>query len=140
MASHVFNTQKAQEGTSAWGTDPVKLALVGTGYTPDPDADTLLAALGAHELAGDGYSRKTLASKTVTKDATANEARYDAADVVYAGASFGTVKGGIAYREVHASDDAQNIPIAYCELASPVTTNGGDFTFQFGSDGVFKAV
>ena len=139
MASHVFNTQKAQQASTAWPTDPIRLALVGTGYVPDPDAASLQAALGANEVNGPGYSRKALTGKTVDREDSEDEAHFLANDVVYLAAAFGTVKGGIVYRELDAEDDALNVPVAYCELEAPVDLQGGTFTFQFGGEGVFKA-
>ena len=47
---------------------------------PDIDADTFISDLSG-EVSGGGYTRKTLASKTITTDSTNDRAIFDAADV-----------------------------------------------------------
>lgn len=136
MASGVYNKTKQGGEAFTWSSSTIKMLLVSSSYTFNPDHD-FVDDVDANELSGTGYVRKTLASKTVTVDDTNDEVRYDAADPVYTGADFGTVAAGIVYVEV--TNDTDSIPLAYVELTSPAVTNGGDFTFQFGSDGVFKA-
>jgi len=55
----------------------VVLLLTGA---PDIDADTFISDLSG-EVSGGGYTRKTLASKTITTDDTNDRAIFDAADV-----------------------------------------------------------
>ena len=55
----------------------VVLLLTGA---PDIDADTFISDLSG-EVSGGGYTRKTLASKTITTDSTNDRAIFDAADV-----------------------------------------------------------
>lgn len=137
MASGMFNNAK-QGGTQfTWGSDTIMCLLLSSSYTFDPDHDTV-DNVDANELSGTGYVRKTLASKTVTVDDTLDEVRYDAADVVWTGANFGTVAGAIVYKFV--TNDTDSVPLVWSELTSPSLTNGGDFTLQWSTEGVFKAV
>ncbi len=137
MASGVYNTGKQGGDLFTWTTSNIQILLNSSSYTFDADHATV-DAVDANELSGTGYSRKTLASKTVTVDNTADECRYDAADVTWTGADFGTVAGGVVFLQV--TNDTDSVPIAWVELTSAAVTNGGDFTLQFGTDGVFKAV
>jgi len=136
MASGVYNNAK-QGGTQfVWGTDTIMCLLNSSSYTFDPDHDTV-DNVDANELSGTGYVRKTLASKTVTVDDTNDEVRFDAADITWTGANFGTVAGAVVYKFV--TNDTDSVPLVWAELTSPAVTNGGDFTLQWSSDGVFKA-
>jgi len=134
MASAVYN--KGKQVSFDWATDTIKAFLVSASYTFNADHDFVDDA-DTNELSGTGYVRKTLASKTLTVDDTADEVRWDAADITWTGADFGTVNAMVIYKEV--VDDTDSELIAYVELSSPAVTNGGDFTFQFGADGCFKA-
>lgn len=136
MASGVYNNAKQGGDQFVWTTDTIQMLLNSASYTFDPDHD-VVNDVDTNELSGTGYVRKTLASKTVTVDDTNDEVRYDAADVTWTGANFGTVAGGVIFKFI--TDDTDSVPIAWVELTSPAVTNGGDFTFQFGADGVFKA-
>lgn len=139
MASGVFNNQKKQAGSNDWVNDDIRVLLVGTGYTFDPDALTIGdAGISGNELSGTGYSRQALANKVVNYDATNDVAKYDADDVVYAGANFGTIGGAIVYKH-DATTEANSVPIAYSEMSEALPTNGGQMTVQWGVDGVFKA-
>lgn len=136
MASGVYNKTKQGGDQFVWTTDTIQMLLNSASYTFDPDHD-FVDNVDANELSGTGYVRKTLAGKTVTVDDTNNEVRYDATDVTWTGANFGTVAGGVVFKFV--TNDTDSVPLAWVELTAPAVTNGGDFTFQFGTDGVFKA-
>ena len=135
MASGVYNNAKQGGDQFVWTTDTIQMLLVSS-YTFDADHD-VVNDVDTNENSGTGYVRKTLASKTVPVADTNDEVRYDAADVTWTGADFGTVVGGVVFKFV--TDDTDSVPLAWVELPSSAVTNGGDFTFQFGTDGVFKA-
>lgn len=108
-----------------------KMILV-TGYTPNIDSHNGYSDVSAYELSGTGYSAggATLGSLTVTKDTSNDRAVFDAADVTWASISAGTPSHAILYDESHASDCL----VAYWEVTT--ATNGGNYTLQFGADGV----
>lgn len=123
--------------------DTIKVMLLGTGYTADPDHQ-FVSAINSHELSGTGYTggfsgsgRKTLASKTAAKDDAANIAYFDAADVTWTAIDAGTV--GFAAIIKENTSDADSEVIAIIDLAPDVPTNGGDYTLQWSStEGILK--
>lgn len=143
MASGTFNrgAEAIQNGGKDFLTDVLKFALIDDTYTFDPD-DTAADVL-ASELDVTGYtpgfasaSRKTLASKTVTRDDVNNRVVHDAADpsaysALGAGAS---IKGVLVY--FHDTDDATSIPLFWGEYAAPIPTNGGDFSHVVNAGGL----
>jgi hypothetical protein len=134
----VYNKYKAQalNGLINLTTDTIKVLLVSSSYTVNADHH-FVADVVAAELAGTGYARKTLASPTVTEDDTNDLAFFDAADVVWTGANFGTVDAAIVYKLV--TNDADSPLIACINLTPHVVTNGGDFTAQWAAGGLVKA-
>lgn len=126
-------------------TDTIKVILINSSYTPDPDHDFVNSVTDttSKELSGTGYvagfagsGRKTLASKTVTKDNTNNVAYVDAADVTWSGINAGTVGYIGVIKEV--TTDADSPLLCVIDVADTVT-NGGDLTAQWAAaDGLFK--
>lgn len=118
--------------------DTLKMILV-SGHTPDIDThDGYSDVSGDEYSAGSGYTvgGETLGSQTVTQDNTNDRAAFDANDVTWSslGAlSPATPSDAILY------DDTPTSPadplIAYWELGT-TATNGGDYTLQFGANGI----
>ena len=108
-----------------------KVILV-TGYTPNIDSHNGLSDVSASEESGTGYTAggATLAGKAVTKDTTSDRAKFDADDVTWTGLNVGTPSHAILYDDTHASDCL----VAYWEVTT--ATNGGNYTLQFGANGV----
>lgn len=108
-----------------------KVILV-TGYTPNIDTHSALADVSANEESGTGYTAggATLANKAVTKDTTNDRAKFDADDVTWTGLNVGTPSHGILYDDTHATDCL----VAYWEVTT--ATNGGNYTLQFGANGI----
>ena len=108
-----------------------KVILV-TGYTPNIDSHNGLSDVSANEESGSGYTAggATLAGKAVTKDTTSDRAKFDADDVTWTGLNVGTPSHAILYDDTHASDCL----VAYWEVTT--ATNGGNYTLQFGANGV----
>jgi hypothetical protein len=125
-------------------TDTIKVMLVNTSYTPDPDHNFVSSITGgtSKELSGTGYvagfagsGRKTLSSKQVTQDDTNNIGFFDAADVTWTGINAGTIGGIAVIKEVTSDSDS---PILVFIDVTDTVTNGGDITAQWASDGLFK--
>ncbi len=108
-----------------------KVILV-TGYTPNIDSHNGLSDVSASEESGTGYTAggATLAGKAVTKDTTNDRAKFDADDVTWTGLNVGTPSHAILYDDTHASDCL----VAYWEVTT--ATNGGNYTLQFGANGI----
>lgn len=122
--------------------DTLKVALLSTAYTPNPDHDFFSSA-SANELSGTGYTggfggsgRKTLASKAVTKDDAADVAYLDAADVTWTAINAGTVGFLAIIKEV--TSDADSPLLCIVDVSPDVATNGGDYTITWAADGIFK--
>lgn len=108
-----------------------KVILV-TGYTPNIDSHNGLSDVSANEESGTGYTAggATLANKAVTKDTTNDRAKFDADDVTWNSLNVGTPSHAILYDDTHASDCL----VAYWEVTT--ATNGGNYTLQFGANGI----
>lgn len=120
----------------ATAQDTLKVMLV-SGHTPNIDTHTGYASVSADEYgAGLGYTvtGETLAGQDVTKDNTNDRGVFDATDLTWTalGAlSPATPSHAIMYDDTHASD----MLIAYWVLGT-TATNGGDYTLQWGANGI----
>lgn len=134
----IYNNFKHQvmEGEFDLLNDTLKMILV-SGHTPNIDTHTQYSDVSADEYGtGSGYTAggATLASVTVTVDNTNDRGVFDAGDLTWSslGAlSPATPSDCILYDDTHASD----LLIAYWELGT-TATNGGDYTLQFGANGI----
>jgi hypothetical protein len=125
-------------------SDTIKVMLVNNTYTPDKDHSFVDSITGgsSKELTGTGYTggfsgsgRKTLASKTVTQDDTNDKGVFDAADVTWTGINAGTVGFIVVIKEI--TNDAASPILAVIDVTPDVVTNGGDYTAQWATDGLF---
>lgn len=145
MASNLYNSalELFLNGGLDWDTSSnVKCMLVTSSYTPDKDHQYVSSVVAA-ELSGTGYTggyggtgRKALAARAVNKD-NATDRVYcdDTADVTWSAINAGTPVYAIIFREV--TSDAASPLIACIEITSPVPTNGGDYTLQWATGGLF---
>lgn len=120
----------------ATAQDAIKVMLV-SGHTPDIDTHTGYASVSGDEYgAGSGYTvtGETLAGQDVTKDNTNDRGVFDATDLTWSALgplSPATPSHAIMYDDTHASD----MLIAYWVLGT-TATNGGDYTLQWGANGI----
>lgn len=128
-------------------TDTIKVMLVNTSYVESKSHDFVSSITGgtSKELSGTGYTagfggsgRKTLSSKTVTQDNTNNKAYFDAADVTWTAINAGTVGFVAVIKEV--TSDSDSPIIAIIDVSPDIVTNGGDYTVQWATDGLFNLV
>lgn len=139
----VYNNFKEQvmEGifNLASGGDTLKIALV-TGYTPDIDAHTVWTDVSTKECAGTGYSAggATLTSQDVTQDDANDRGKFDAADVTWSSLTLTTPTSGTPGHAVLYDDTPTTPadPLVCSWVLGATTTNGGDYTISFSSDGV----
>lgn len=85
-------------------SDPFKVALVASAYTPDRDAHTVWGDVSSYEVAnGDGYTTggATLANKTLTRSTW--KTTWDADDVLWS-ALTKTFRYGIVYVDATKTD------------------------------------
>lgn len=147
MASGFYNTGllEVSNGTIDLDTDTLKLMLVDTGYTFDPDhtvidnganngTDPSFNEISATNYAGGfgGGGRKTV---TITSQAnnTNNRADYALADVTWSslgGVSNDTIGGAILIKEN--TNDTDSRLICFFDITD-TPTNGSDVTLDFNS-------
>lgn len=145
--SLVYNQFKTLEanGTIDLLTDTIKVMLVGSTYTANADDSFISPTIaGGQELSGTGYAsgyggsgRKTLTSKTVTRDDTNDWALFSAAPVTWSAINAGTAAAFVVIRERASTGDTMSELIGYINDGFPVTTNGGDLTLTF-TNGILK--
>jgi hypothetical protein len=145
MAVVFYNRGKKEilDGTIDLVADTIKVMLVTSGYTPDPDHD-FASSPAANELSGTGYAsgfagagRKTLASKAFAEDDANNRAEFDAADLSWTGIDAGTAAAMVIYK--HLTSDAASVLIAYIDTGGfPKTTNGGDLNVTWNAEGIIQ--
>jgi hypothetical protein len=151
MANGVFNIAKgraAYYATLPGANDALIVVLLkASGLEADDtlnNYDTLSALLAAANDEGDftNYTRKTLASVTVTVDDTNNRADVDAADITYTaagGASNNSIgKAIVCYDpDTTGGTDADIIPLTYHDMV--FTTDGTDQQITIPTDGFYRA-
>lgn len=109
-------------------------ALLVDGYVFSADHD-FVSDVVADEVAGTGYSRKTLASITAAEDDVNNRAEFDAANLTWTGIDVGDVDGLIIFEDTGV--DATSKLILYINDGGlPITTNGGDLTVTWDAEGI----
>lgn len=88
MAFYNKYKKEALNGTINLVSDTIKVALFGSGYTPNIDTNIFWSDVSANEITADNYTAggKTITTPTVTQDDTDNEGVYDADDVVWTNA------------------------------------------------------
>lgn len=150
MASIVANAgmHKLISGVSGeidWVNDTIKAMLLDNGYTPDKDHE-FVSEISASEISATNYTggyggagRKSLASKTITKDDTNDRVVFDAADPSWTSLG-GATNDTVAYLAIikEITNDAASPIIAIIEASTAQSTNGSDLTWQFSADGAFR--
>ena len=131
----IYNDFKEQLllGTHDLANDTIKVILV-AGHTPDIDTHDTYSDVSANEESGTGYTAggATLGSPAVSQDNTNDRAKFDGADVTWAGLDVGTPSHAIMYNDTPTSP--ADPLIAYWELAT--ASNGGNYTLQWHADGI----
>ncbi|MDP2319559.1 MAG: hypothetical protein Q8O42_09515 [Acidobacteriota bacterium] len=135
MPNLVYNVgkEKIANGAIDLDTSTIKVMLVQSTYTVDADHgaidDGTAADPASHEISVSGYSRQTLATRTVTKDNTNDRAYLDADDATFAALAAGqTIGGAIIF--IDSGADNTSYPIAFFDLTD-TPTNGGNIVVQW---------
>jgi hypothetical protein len=136
----IYNNFKEQvmeaQFNLASGGDSIKVILVNA-HTPDIDTHTQYSDVSSDEYStGLGYTvtGDVLAGQDVIQDNTNDRGEFDATDLTWS--SLGTLSPAtpshaIMYDDTHGSD----LLIAYWVLGT-TATNGGDYTLQWGTNGI----
>lgn len=145
MASRFYNAglSEIMNGGIVLLTDTIKVMLVTPTYAFDPDHQ-FVSSVNTNELSGTGYvagfggaGRKTLATKTVTKDNVNDKAFFDAADLTWTSINAGTLGWIILIKEI--TNDAASKLIAALDPTDFPTT-GANVTVQFAATGILEWV
>lgn len=137
MPSLLYDNAKKElcQGLISWdGNANIKVLLVNASYTASP-SHSFLNEVTANELSGAGYARQTLASKTVTVDATNHRVICSAADLNYVGLNAGTLAAAIIFLD---TGTAATSPLIAHMDAPDLTSNGSDVALRWSVSGLFS--
>lgn len=151
MSNFVYNLAKKLilDGTLNLLNDTLKVMLVNSNYTPNPDhtyadmggaADPVDCEVdGANYVRGWGGSgRIVISSKTLEIDNTNDQVKFKGSNPTWAAINVGTIAGAILIKE-GASDDTQTVLIAWFDSGFPITTSGSDVTIKWSDNGIILA-
>ena len=134
--------QGAFDSTAArrfdWVNDSFKVMLLGSGYTPDPDAHDFRDDLTS-EVSGTLYTAGGVAvsGKTLTLNAASNEVRLLMADNVWGpGATISGIRTAVLYKVVGSA--ATDPLIGYLQESADSAVSNGTFTVDNDPTAVLK--
>lgn len=140
MASKMYGQflAKALNKEVDFDTDTIKVALVGSAYTPNQDSHDYWDDVSANEVTGTGYTAggATLAGKSVTYDSASNVIVLDANDVVWASSTI-TARYAVIYDDAGATS-AQKVLIGYVDFGSDQSSTNGNFTVTWDATGIVR--
>lgn len=140
MASKLYGQflLKALNKEVDWDSDTIKVALVGSAYTPNQDSHDYWDDVAANEVSGTGYTAGglTLAGKTATYDSASNVVILDANDAVWAASTI-TARYAVVYDDSGATN-AQKALIGYIDFGSDQSSTNGNFTVTFDATGIVR--
>lgn len=140
MADVVYNKFKTalMEGLYDLGNagDTIKVALVTSAYTPNIDTHDFFDDI-TNEVTGSGYSAggATLAGQTVTQDDGDDEGVFDGDDVTWSASTI-TARGAVVYQSK--TLPSTSALICYFDFGSDYSSNNGNFTIQWASEGIIN--
>lgn len=139
MADVIYNSFKRDimNGSIDLDTDTIKVMLVTSTYTPDQDAHTKRSDI-TNEVSGTGYSAggAALANKVVSVDNTDNEGVFDADDLTWASSTI-TARGAVLYKSRGGASTADEL-ICYIDFTTDKSSSSGNFTIQWGAEGILN--
>lgn len=140
MASKMYGNAilKAFNKEIDWDSDTIKVALVGSGYTPNQDSHDYWDDVSSNEVTGAGYTAggASLAGKTATYDTASNVIVLDANDVVWASSTI-TARYAVVYDDSGATA-AQKALIGYVDFGSDQSSTNGNFTVTWDATGIIR--
>jgi len=139
MANVVYNNFKAELLRADIDLETagyVCFVLVGSGYTPDPDAHIDRADLD-NEIAGSGYNQGgyALSGITISQDDSGNQGLMDGTDVLLANITFGTdAQAAVLYGSTGTVGD--DPLIAYIDFTTGQAVTAGTFQITWAAGGI----
>jgi hypothetical protein len=136
----VYNNYKLKQIDNstkiALGTDTIKVALVGAGYTPDIDTHDFWDDVSANESSGTGYTAggATLANPAVSIVTASDLAKFDADDVTWTISSSLSARYAVVYKSTGTGSTSPLI--LYFDLGSTYALSSGTLTLTFSASGI----
>ena len=115
-------------------SDTIKVALCTSSYTPDQDTHQYASSL-TNELSGGGYSRQTIASKTVTYTGGTNTLALDCADVTFSSLTATGVRYAV-FIDTQTASDATSPLICYMDFEANQDLTAQDLTLVIAATGL----
>jgi hypothetical protein len=136
MATTVYNRALLllASGALNWESADIRVLLVTSSYTPDPDSDFVDSVTG--EVSATNYVRKALASKTATLDDASDRVVLDAADVVWTALGTSTPTRAVLFKQI--TNDADSPLIACVDISPTLAANGTDYTLVWSASGIIR--
>jgi hypothetical protein len=138
MASLSHPHGRAKLNEVAWtGSDGTfKVLLLNASAAAPAATQRYVSDIVANECSGTGYSRKTLANRTVSVDTTNNRVNFLADNPVYTALSCGTIAYAVIFHDT--GSDATATIVATLD-GPDLVTSGVDTTLQLDPAGAFYA-
>jgi hypothetical protein len=133
----VLAISKGQMNLSA---DTFVLVLVGNGYTPNANTDSLWSAVSANELGtSGGYTAGGKVLASVTDTLTSATVTFDAADPSWTTFSAGPFRYAVIVRRASSSLASGDLLLCYSDLtgSGTITGSGGTYTITLSGSGIF---
>lgn len=119
----IYNVAKGHSGIH-FLNDTIKACLMKSIFVPNVDDNTLDVALNGLECDSTGYTRPTLANKSLVIDDVTDAANHIADNLIFTTDSdTGTVDKVLIYKEV--TNDTDSIPIACLNFTNARSTGAG---------------
>lgn len=116
------------------GGDTIKVALVTSSYTFDPDTHDFFDDI-TNEFSGTGYTAggATLGSQSVTFVGASNRIKLDGADTTWTSSTI-TAAGAVIYKSTGTAGTSPLI--AYIDFGGDKVSDGGTFQITWHADGI----
>jgi len=138
MADAIYNGFKKEimAGNHDLDTDTYYVMLVTSAYLLDQDAHLDRNDISG-EITGTGYTAggAEITGKAVTADNTDNEGVWDGNDVTWASSTL-TAGGAIIYKSTGVI--LNDLLVCYLDFGGDQSSSSGDFTIQWGSEGILN--
>jgi hypothetical protein len=128
------------DGTIDLEADSFRMALVGTGYTPNQSTDAAWSTISGDEISGTGYTTHGKAV-TLSQSRSGLVVTIDCDDQSWTTSTLASVAYAVIVRD---ADDngalaAGDIPMWYCELedGSSVSTTNGTLSVTINASGLY---
>lgn len=122
-----------------WTADTIKVAATTSAYTPDQDAHEFFSSVTNELATANGYTAggATLASKTLTYDATTNQVRLDAADTTWTAVGTLTARRFVIYKSTGAAGTSPLL--GWVDNGTDASATDAPLTITWDATGVLRA-